>query len=124
MLFPACIHGNPAITVGSSCHHCCRVGPSPLRSGHPLPRAFGQLGGSDMAGPSWLPGGFAAVMITVAAYSAGRLAVSRLRGRITEPDADGLHVVMGVAMAGMLVPRLNVLPAGVWAGVFAAAAGG
>jgi hypothetical protein len=75
-----------------------------------------------MAGPSWLAGVFAAVMIMVAAYSAGRLAVSRLGGRVTEADADGLHVVMGVAMAGMLVPRLNVLPAGVWAAVFAAAA--
>jgi hypothetical protein len=75
-----------------------------------------------MAGPSWLPGVFAAVMIVVAAYSAGRLAVSRLQGRVTESDADGLHVVMGVAMAGMLVPRLNVLPAGVWAAAFTAAA--
>jgi Domain of unknown function (DUF5134) len=75
-----------------------------------------------MTGPSWLPGVFAAVMITVAAYSAGRLAASRRRGQVTESDADGLHVVMGVAMAGMLVPRLNMLPAGVWAAVFAAAA--
>jgi len=75
-----------------------------------------------MAGPFWLPGVFAAVMIMVAAYSAGRLAVCGLRGRVTEPDADGLHVVMGVAMAGMLVPRLNVLPDGVWETTFAAAA--
>jgi Domain of unknown function (DUF5134) len=75
-----------------------------------------------MAGPSWLAGAFAAVMITVAAYSAGRLAVSRLGGRVTEADADGLHVIMGVAMAGMLMPRLNVLPSDVWAAVFMAAA--
>jgi hypothetical protein len=75
-----------------------------------------------MTGPSWLPGVFAAVMITVAAYSAGRIAVSRRRGQVTEFDADGLHVVMGVAMAGMLVPGLNVLPASLWAAVFAAAA--
>jgi hypothetical protein len=78
--------------------------------------------GTDMAGPSWLAGVFAALMIMVAAYSAGRLAVSRLRGRVTESDADGLHAVMGVAMAGMLVPQLNVLPADVWAVAFAAAA--
>jgi len=75
-----------------------------------------------MAGPSWLPGVFAAVMIVVAAYSAGRLTVSRLRRRVTDSDADGLHVVMGTAMAGMLVPRLNVLPAAVWAAMFAVAA--
>jgi hypothetical protein len=71
-----------------------------------------------MNGPSWLAGSFAAVMIVTAAYSASRLAVSRLRGRATEFDADGLHACMGAAMAGMLVPRLNVLPAGAWVAVF------
>jgi hypothetical protein len=75
-----------------------------------------------MPGPSWLAGVFAAVMILTAAYSASRLAVSRLRGRATEFDADALHVVMGTAMAGMLVPRLDVLPDGAWAVVFAVAA--
>lgn len=75
-----------------------------------------------MAGPSWLAGAFAATMILTAAYSAGRLAVSRLLGRATEFDADALHVVMGTAMAGMLVSWLNVLPDRVWAVVFAGAA--
>jgi len=71
-----------------------------------------------MAGPSWLEGAFAAVMILTAAYSAGRLAVSRLWARATEFDADALHAVMGAAMAGMLAPRLNVLPNSAWAAVF------
>jgi hypothetical protein len=75
-----------------------------------------------MAGPSWLAGTFAAVMILIAAYSAARFLFARRRGRATETDADALHVVMGTAMAGMLVPRLNVLPASVWAAVFAIAA--
>jgi hypothetical protein len=75
-----------------------------------------------MAGPSWLAGTFAAVMILTAVYSAGRLAVSRLRGRDTEFDADALHAVMGVAMAGMLVPRFSVLPGGLWVAVFGVAA--
>lgn len=75
-----------------------------------------------MGGPSWLAGAFAAVMILTAAYSASRLAASRLRGRSTEWDADALHTVMGTAMAGMLVPRLNPLPDGVWAAVFGIAA--
>ena len=61
-------------------------------------------------------------MILIAAYSASRLAFSRLRGRATEFDADALHVVMGAAMAGMLVPRLNVLPDSAWAAVFMIAA--
>ena len=75
-----------------------------------------------MAGPSWLAGAFAAVMIATAAYSAGRLAISRLRGQATELDADALHAVMGVAMAGMLMPQLTVLPGSAWAAVFGIAA--
>ena len=75
-----------------------------------------------MTGPSWLAGHFAAVMILTGAYSASRLAVSRLRGRATEFDADALHAVMGAAMAGMLVPRLNVLPDSAWMAVFGIAA--
>jgi hypothetical protein len=76
-----------------------------------------------MAGPSWLAGAFAAVMIVTAAYAASRLAVSRLRGRSTELDADVLHAVMGAAMAGMLVPRLDPLPDSAWMAVFGIAAG-
>jgi len=75
-----------------------------------------------MAGPSWLAGGFAAIMIVTACYCAGRLAVARSWRRATEVDADMLHAVMGVAMAGMLVPRLSPLPAGVWDALFGAAA--
>jgi hypothetical protein len=75
-----------------------------------------------MAGPSWLAGAFAAVMIVTAAYSAGRLAISRLRGQATELDADAVHAVMGVAMAGMLMPQLTVLPDSAWAAVFGLAA--
>ena len=75
-----------------------------------------------MAAPSWLTGAFAAVMILAAGYSASRLAVSRRRGVATEADADGLHMVMGAAMAGMLVPALNLLPAMTWMAVFGAGA--
>jgi hypothetical protein len=71
-----------------------------------------------MAGPSWLAATFAAVMILTAAYSASRLAVSRLRGQVTEFDADALHAIMGAAMAGMLVPRFNVIPGSAWVAVF------
>ena len=75
-----------------------------------------------MAAPSWLTGAFAAVMILAAGYSASRLVVSRRRGLATEADADGLHTVMGAAMAGMLVPSLNLLPALAWMVVFGAGA--
>ena len=54
-----------------------------------------------MSGPGWLAGSFAVLMVVIAAYCAGRLAVARLRGRDTELDTDGLHVLMGAATAGM-----------------------
>jgi hypothetical protein len=62
------------------------------------------------------------LMIVMAVYCAGRLAVSRLRGRDTEVVTDGLHVVMGVAMAGMFEPRLTPIPGATWRAVFAVAA--
>ena len=75
-----------------------------------------------MSGPAWLAGSFAVLMVVIAVYCAGRLAVSRLRGRDTELDTDGLHILMGVAMAGMLEPRLTPVPVTAWRAVFAAAA--
>jgi hypothetical protein len=75
-----------------------------------------------MSGPAWLAASFAILMIVIALYCAARLAVSRLRGRNTERDADALHVLMGVAMAGMLEPRLTSVPVTAWRVVFAAAA--
>jgi hypothetical protein len=76
----------------------------------------------DMSGPGWLAGLFAALMLTVAVYCAGRLAAARAWRRPTELDTDGAHVVMGVAMAGMLVTGLRTFPLSLWAGVFAAGA--
>jgi uncharacterized protein DUF5134 len=90
------------------------IRPSPGRAAPPA--------GTNVAGPFWLAGTFAAVVILVGAYSASRLAVSLRRGWATESDADALHAVMGAAMAGMLVPRLSVLPDGVWVAAFGVAA--
>ena len=75
-----------------------------------------------MAGPSWLAGVFAVAMIVIALYCAGRLVAARRWHRPTEADADGLHVAMGAAMAGMLLPRLSFLPGSAWEAVFALAA--
>jgi len=75
-----------------------------------------------MAGPSWLAVPLAVVMIATAMYCAGRLAAARLWRRSTEIEADSVHVVMGVAMAGMLLPRLSPLPATAWEAVFGASA--
>jgi hypothetical protein len=75
-----------------------------------------------MGGPSWLTDIFAALMLAVAAYSASRLVAARRWRRPTELDADGVHVLMGVAMAGMLVAGLRFLPAVPWEAVFAVSA--
>jgi len=74
-----------------------------------------------MAGPGWLTGLLTALMLTVAAYNATRLAAAVRWGRAAELDADGVHVVMGVAMAGMLTPSLSFAPARLWQAIFAAA---
>ena len=76
-----------------------------------------------MGGPAWLPDIFAGIMITVAAYCASRLVVARWWRRPTDVDSDSVHVVMGVAMAGMLVAGLRFGSAGLWEAVFAAGAG-
>jgi Domain of unknown function (DUF5134) len=84
-----------------------------------------------MAGPAWLADSCAALMLLTALYCAGRLVVTRTRRRPTEQDVDLVHVLMGVAMAGMLAPAGLPLPGAVqpggtiwastWGLVFAAA---
>jgi hypothetical protein len=71
-----------------------------------------------MTGPFWLADAFAVVMIATAAYCASRLVAARWQRRPTDRDVDTAHVFMGVAMAGMLVPRLNPFASGGWVAVF------
>jgi hypothetical protein len=75
-----------------------------------------------VAGPSWLAGPLAVVMIGTAVYCASRVAAAWRWRRPAEYDVDGAHAFMGVAMAGMLVPRLNPLGAGGWEVIFGVAA--
>ena len=67
-----------------------------------------------MTNPTWLNDAFAAVMLAVAAYSAGRLVLARMRPRRTHRDVDTAHILMGTAMAGMLVSDLNPISSGPW----------
>jgi Domain of unknown function (DUF5134) len=75
-----------------------------------------------MGAPIWLTATFAALMLTVATYCAGRLAVARRWQRPTELDTDAGHVLMGLSMAGLLVSRLRLLPAAAWEPIFAVGA--
>jgi hypothetical protein len=74
-----------------------------------------------MTGPSWLAKTLAAVMIVTAAYCFSRLVTAWRSRRRTDYDVDGVHIVMGVAMAGMLVPRLNPLWDSGWEVIFGTA---
>jgi hypothetical protein len=74
-----------------------------------------------MTGPSWLADTLAVVMIVTAAYCFSRLVAAWRWQRRTDYDVDGVHVFMGVAMAGMLVPRLNPFWDSGWEVVFGAA---
>jgi Domain of unknown function (DUF5134) len=75
-----------------------------------------------VAGPAWLAGPLAVVMIGTAAYCVSRLAAAWRWRRPAEYDVDAAHALMGVAMAGMLVPRLNPFGTGGWEVIFGLAA--
>ena len=72
--------------------------------------------------PAWLLDIFAAVMLGVVALSATRLAVARpwRQGvrRVALADVDVAHLLMALAMAGMLTPSLTTLPNDAWAVIF------
>jgi hypothetical protein len=75
-----------------------------------------------MSGLSWLAYSFAALMLATSAYCLSRLAVSWRHRRPTDRQVDAVHVLMGVAMAGMLVPSLRIFWVGGWEIVFGAGA--
>jgi hypothetical protein len=72
--------------------------------------------------PAWLLDSFAAVMLVVAAVSTARLITARLwlggRGAAFA-DIDVAHLLMAIAMAGMLTASLHTLPDRAWQVVFA-----
>ncbi len=69
--------------------------------------------------PSWILDIFAAVMLVVAAVSAGRLVVARpWRQGAALADIDLAHLLMAIAMAGMLTASLQTLPNGAWEVIF------
>jgi Domain of unknown function (DUF5134) len=70
--------------------------------------------------PGWILDVLAAVMLVVAAVSAGRLVASpRWRRGDSGTDVDIVHLLMGIAMAGMLVSGLQTLADGAWVVIFA-----
>jgi hypothetical protein len=69
--------------------------------------------------PAWLLGAFAALMLSVAAVSAARLAAARpWRHGSVVIDTDVAHLLMAIAMAGMLTASLRTLPDTAWEAIF------
>jgi hypothetical protein len=69
--------------------------------------------------PVWLLDAFAALMLAVAAVSAARLVAARpWRRAVVAVDSDGAHLLMAIAMAGMLAPGLRTLPDRAWEVIF------
>jgi len=71
--------------------------------------------------PAWILDICAMVMLLVAAVSAGQLAVARpwRRGGAADADITVSHLLMGIAMAGMLTAGLRTLPGAAWEAIFA-----
>jgi Domain of unknown function (DUF5134) len=69
--------------------------------------------------PAWLLDLVAAIMLVVAAVSAGRLVAGRpwQHGSVIV-DTDVAHLLMAIAMAGMLTSSLTTLPDGAWEVIF------
>lgn len=75
-----------------------------------------------MSTPAWILDIFAAMMVLVAEVSAGQLVMARAW---TRPGGAGAGIAVfrlltGIAMAGILVPGLSILPSAVWEAAFAA----
>jgi Domain of unknown function (DUF5134) len=73
--------------------------------------------------PAWILDIFAAIMLAVAAVSAARLVAARPwqhgAQRAALADIDISHLLMAIAMAGMLTASLQTLPNGAWSVIFA-----
>jgi len=69
--------------------------------------------------PAWILDIFAALMLVVAAVSAARLVAARpwQRGSVIT-DTDISHLLMGLAMAGMLASSLTTLSSSAWEVIF------
>jgi len=69
--------------------------------------------------PAWILDIFAALMLVVAAVSAARLVVARpWQGGWAFTDTDVAHLLMAIAMAGMLASSLTTLPSAAWEVIF------
>jgi hypothetical protein len=74
-----------------------------------------------MSTPAWILEIFAAVMVLVAEVSAAQLVIARAwtRRDIAGADIAVSRLLAGIAVAGLLVPGLSILPSAAWEVAFA-----
>jgi hypothetical protein len=72
-----------------------------------------------MSTPAWILDIFAAVMLLVAEASAGQLVMARAWTRRGGTDIAVSQLLTGIALAGILVPGLSILPDAAWEVVLA-----
>ena len=68
--------------------------------------------------PAWILDVLAALMLVVAAVSAARIAAARPWRSGAVVDTDVAHLLMAIAMAGVLTPGLSTLPVVAWEVIF------
>jgi len=72
-----------------------------------------------MSTPAWVLEIFAVIMLLVAEVSAGQLAAARAWTRRGDVGIVASRLLTGIAVAGILVPGLSILPDAAWEIVFA-----
>jgi hypothetical protein len=70
--------------------------------------------------PAWLSNLLSMLMLALAAYSLWRLLIARAWERDTDYETDALHLLAGLAAAGLISTWAHTLPRGAWTVVFAA----
>lgn len=66
-----------------------------------------------MMGPEWLAIFFGIVMLVASAYAVFRCVFAWATGRATDYGVEVCHALMGISMAGMLIPALHIVQPGV-----------
>ncbi|HEY4268653.1 MAG TPA: DUF5134 domain-containing protein [Galbitalea sp.] len=65
-----------------------------------------------MIGPTWLAAILGIIMIAAAISAIARVIIAARTHTATDYEVDGHNVLMGIAMAGMLIPGLLIVTAG------------
>ena len=77
-------------------------------------------------GPAWLAAIFGVILLCAAAYSIGRIIYARRARKRTDYEVDASNSLMGISMAGMLLPGLGIVTPGpstaLWIGLWILAA--